>query len=1283
MSESRRLAKAASTGADVGSRRQNKMKQVYRLLRQGDIGESLASKTVYVLWPDDGTWYKGRVTSCDIENAKATIYYDETEETEECDLKELIRDGQIAFKEPRPVGHKCKSGEIGLDQRYYGRKPGDAALEDSDSGSKGGEGEGSEEEADAGAVQDSDSDVSFSSGELAGRKRKRGAEDSDDEVHLEDFEKREIMRDMSDDEKPLGFRADELERKQKRQQAQQKRQQAPGSGSAKSAAPALAGGAAAAPKKAAAEQPVPRRRREAAAGVAAAVQAVAAVQAAAAADASSDEEPASARKHRQRQQAVAGAMDEDDEEAEAEAFARNLLARVTGNAAGHREAGSTAFYGRQGSGGRELGRRMSTGQNEEELRQKVRGGIQQALELVATEAAGEAGRLPEPAPTAEAVEAALFKLYGGTTKDYKQKFRTLQFNLKDAHNPDLRAHVLRGDIAPDAFVRMTATELANKELAAYRKAKEEEALKMSVLDAEAAAKFSTAAALDARDKLAIPASMMADNGMLAAREPTPEPAAHSKRSPSPGAGAASAAAADSAPAASPRGAQQSTLLGAGASGPLGKVDGGEGSEYRVSDSMDAELAPAGGDEEYDPETAFAEDDAKPAAAAAPALDWAAIKAAAASATAEERQSGMQLLGSLDSLHAGSKQEGAEGKHEHKLKHHHHRREHASPLELPSPRELGDQPLPSPVDPGSPHSLRYLLLPAVDPSCLFGKGVWEGQFFVPGVGAFLLTADALAGSGDVAALLGDREIEVKGRLALQKLDNFLTDLRHSRSRTVTLGLLSPADDCQPEERSALQELIGQYSARGRTGVATPSRDVEAYLLPACGIADRLLTATHSAGGSQVEALLPGGSNQIGPHQLLLVIIHRRDWRPPYDFVRPVKRPRVHPPPGAAAAEPAPGAGEAAPGVSAPVLPPPPVLPGMQPQQQQQQQDGAAAAPAPPVALPEGLDFGAISALAAALGVGPAAPEQQQPLSGPMDRAPPQAAPSLQMDQLQQLLASLPPAAVVPGAAAGVPDAGAQHAEGRQRRSRWEGSEEQQQQGQGLPQRLPQQEQDAQLQQAKKRRSRWEGSEEEGGKEPPEQLASSVAPPPASTAPAPGPMGPMQRAGALQQPGMSQPPPPQQQQQQYVLPHGMQPYQPQLNAPEGQQQQYGMPPQPQFDMRGPQFQQQQAGMMPPRHTGGFSASSGPPQQSLPMASQYPAAGGPQQPPQEGFPPPAGPPMYHPQQQFGGGPPQQQYGEGGFGGRGGRMGGRFGGGGKGRWGGRDGGRGRGGRGGRPRYE
>ena len=68
---------------------------------------------VFVLWPDDGSWYKGRVTECDVDNAKATIYYDETEETEECDLKELIGDGQIAFSEWGRAGGRCQRGGAG------------------------------------------------------------------------------------------------------------------------------------------------------------------------------------------------------------------------------------------------------------------------------------------------------------------------------------------------------------------------------------------------------------------------------------------------------------------------------------------------------------------------------------------------------------------------------------------------------------------------------------------------------------------------------------------------------------------------------------------------------------------------------------------------------------------------------------------------------------------------------------------------------------------------------------------------------------------------------------------------------------------------------------------------------------------------------------------------------------------------------------------------------------------------------------------------------------------
>ena len=56
-----------------------------------------------------------------------------------------------------------------------------------------------------------------------------------------------------------------------------------------------------------------------------------------------------------------------------------------------------------------------------------------------------------------------------------------------------------------------------QELAEYRKQKELESLKMSVLDAEAAARFSTAAALDARDRLALPQQLIADK-LLSARE---------------------------------------------------------------------------------------------------------------------------------------------------------------------------------------------------------------------------------------------------------------------------------------------------------------------------------------------------------------------------------------------------------------------------------------------------------------------------------------------------------------------------------------------------------------------------------------------------------------------------------------------------------------------------------------------------------------------------------------------------------------------------------------------
>ncbi|KAG8070334.1 hypothetical protein GUJ93_ZPchr0006g45161 [Zizania palustris] len=79
------------------------------------------------------------------------------------------------------------------------------------------------------------------------------------------------------------------------------------------------------------------------------------------------------------------------------------------------------------------------------------------------------------------IEEELFKLLGGVNKKYKEKGRSLLFNLKDKSNPELRERVLSGDITPGRLCSMTAEELASKELSQWRLAKAEEFAQMVVL----------------------------------------------------------------------------------------------------------------------------------------------------------------------------------------------------------------------------------------------------------------------------------------------------------------------------------------------------------------------------------------------------------------------------------------------------------------------------------------------------------------------------------------------------------------------------------------------------------------------------------------------------------------------------------------------------------------------------------------------------------------------------------------------------------------------------------
>ncbi|KAL3682967.1 hypothetical protein R1sor_000989 [Riccia sorocarpa] len=79
------------------------------------------------------------------------------------------------------------------------------------------------------------------------------------------------------------------------------------------------------------------------------------------------------------------------------------------------------------------------------------------------------------------IEENLFLAMGGVNKKYKEKARSLLFNLKDKSNPELRARVFSGEIAPQVLARMTGEQLASKELSQWRTAKAEAFASMVVL----------------------------------------------------------------------------------------------------------------------------------------------------------------------------------------------------------------------------------------------------------------------------------------------------------------------------------------------------------------------------------------------------------------------------------------------------------------------------------------------------------------------------------------------------------------------------------------------------------------------------------------------------------------------------------------------------------------------------------------------------------------------------------------------------------------------------------
>ncbi|KAF9439363.1 hexokinase A [Entomortierella beljakovae] len=72
----------------------------------------------------------------------------------------------------------------------------------------------------------------------------------------------------------------------------------------------------------------------------------------------------------------------------------------------------------------------------------------------------------------------------GCGKDYKAKYRSLFFNLKDKNNESLRARVLSGELEPRELVRLTPEELANPELQSIAEEVRKRSIHDSVLTIE-------------------------------------------------------------------------------------------------------------------------------------------------------------------------------------------------------------------------------------------------------------------------------------------------------------------------------------------------------------------------------------------------------------------------------------------------------------------------------------------------------------------------------------------------------------------------------------------------------------------------------------------------------------------------------------------------------------------------------------------------------------------------------------------------------------------------------
>ncbi|XP_054255275.1 PHD finger protein 3 isoform X1 [Indicator indicator] len=112
---------------------------------------------------------------------------------------------------------------------------------------------------------------------------------------------------------------------------------------------------------------------------------------------------------------------------------------------------------------------------------QIRQSVKQSLkEILMKRLSDSSLKIPEEraAKVATRIERELFSFFRDTDSKYKNKYRSLMFNLKDPKNNILFKKVLKGEVTPDHLIKMSPEELASKELAAWRQRENRHTIEM-------------------------------------------------------------------------------------------------------------------------------------------------------------------------------------------------------------------------------------------------------------------------------------------------------------------------------------------------------------------------------------------------------------------------------------------------------------------------------------------------------------------------------------------------------------------------------------------------------------------------------------------------------------------------------------------------------------------------------------------------------------------------------------------------------------------------------------